>query len=161
MPGPPRSHYVEEGINLKEFIKFIDELDDISGETLPWEEYETTTSSSLNPKYLFNGKTLESFEEALQCCVDDDKTDQAIISLMAEELYEKRMSLLNAFKKFDLDGTGMLNVDEFWKALRVVGVTVSRERAHDIFTKFDRQKRGLLSKGDFVILVTSARESLG
>ena len=59
--------------------------------------------------------------------------------------------LVRAFKYFDLDNTGLSDVDTFLKTVKKIGITsLNDEESYEIFSLFDVEKKGEIEYREFV-----------
>lgn len=72
--------------------------------------------------------------------------------LMLKKSSDRRQqeALENAFKKADVNGDGVLSVDEYYRILKDHGVTCSRDEILQIIQIADKDHDGVISKEEFL-----------
>lgn len=66
---------------------------------------------------------------------------------VAGEVYKQQINLRHAFKKWDADGSGGLDVNEFTSALNSLGFSIDLESARALFGAFDIDGNGRIQVG--------------
>ena len=92
-----------------------------------------------------------ALEESVRKCVDDAMTDAKILESLSETLLYKRMTLVKAFRKFDLSHEGKVSREEFAEGLKECGVQISDERAAALIDKF-----GKLACWEFIRMMSAS-----
>lgn len=74
--------------------------------------------------------------------------------VMARNYYKKnsKEDIIEAFKRFDLNGSGFISTDEMRIVLSKMFRFVTREETEDIIRKIDRNKDGQISIEEFASL---------
>lgn len=75
--------------------------------------------------------------------------------VMARNYYKKnsREDIIEAFKKYDLNGSGIISAEEMRAVLSKMYRFVSREEVEDLIQKVDRNKDGQVSIDEFADLI--------
>jgi Ca2+-binding EF-hand superfamily protein len=73
-----------------------------------------------------------------------------VIANLRQKLQEKRGSLRELFRKFDLDASQSISVDELQSMVRYFGMDITRQEAITVLRHYDKEGTGLLSYHDFM-----------
>lgn len=124
-------------VHLSGFASFLKTIEP-AREVQPWEmlDEESLKRERTVAKAMARAAR-EAMEFAVTKCVDDAMSDSSILLKLQDELLFKKMTLVKAFKKFDMDTQGLLTKEEFAQGLRESGLDVSGERAGALMEKFD------------------------
>ena len=58
--------------------------------------------------------------------------------MLSEALASRAVRVIDLFRDWDEDGSGLIDCEEFYKAMGPLGVHVTREEAYALFDEFDR-----------------------
>jgi len=72
----------------------------------------------------------------------DRSSGKPIAILLSEALSSRGVRVIDLFRDWDEDGSGLIDKDEFFKAMAPLGIDVSREEANDLFDEFDKDLSG-------------------
>ncbi len=73
-----------------------------------------------------------------------------VIANLRQKLQEKRGSLRELFRKFDLDASQNISVDELQAMVRYFGMDITRQEAITVLRHYDKEGTGLLSYRNFM-----------
>ena len=154
-------HYHEDGIDLTEFMQFLDTLENVGSQKDSPFDWESPNSDDLKRRRLAAKAVAEcttlALNEAFSKCVDDDKSDHDIIEAFTSQLHAKRISLIKEFEKADKDNSGKLDAKELQLAFSKSDLFLSLKRTEKLIQKFDRDGDGKLNKSDFVFCISNNR----
>ena len=66
----------------------------------------------------------------------------SFVQLLGDALATANTRVMNLFRDWDEDGNGLIDKDEFHKAMAPLGIQVSREACNDLFDTFDSDGSG-------------------
>ncbi|GMH78860.1 hypothetical protein TL16_g07959 [Triparma laevis f. inornata] len=135
----------ENTVRMSGFATFVKDLAP-SREVQGWEKLDDESLKRQRTVAAAMAKNARiALEESVRKCVDDAMTDVAILESLSETLLFKRMTLVKAFRKFDLSHDGKISRTEFAEGLKTCGVEISDERAAKLIDKFDVKADGKLA----------------
>ena len=68
----------------------------------------------------------------------------SVVQLLRDALAKANTRVMNLFRDWDEDGNGLIDKDEFRKAMAPLGIQVSREACNDLFDTFDPDGSGTI-----------------
>ena len=78
-----------------------------------------------------------------------DESGPSLAEQLADALSSRWSRILDLFREWDADGTGLIDVKEFKKALTALGLDASDEEAAELFATFDRDGSGEVEFREF------------
>lgn len=84
-----------------------------------------------------------------------------VMTNLKKKIQGQSASLRKMFRKFDLDHSQTISLEEFCNMLDYYGMGISKAEAVTIFRAFDQERTGLLSYDDFVSAFTDRDETGG
>jgi Ca2+-binding EF-hand superfamily protein len=84
-----------------------------------------------------------------------------VMENLKKKVQGQSASLRKMFRKFDLDHSQTISLEEFCNMLAYYGMGIAKQEALTIFRAFDKDRSGLLSYDDFVTALTDKDETGG
>lgn len=143
-------------VRMAGFAAFVRDLAP-SREVQAWEKLDSESLKRQRTVAAAMAKNARiALEDSVRKCVDDAMTDAKILESLSETLLYKKMTLVKAFRKFDLSHEGKVSREEFAEGLKECGVQISDERAAALIDKFDVASDGKLACWEFIRMMSAS-----
>lgn len=140
----------EESEKLTEIFKKLDTLN--KGHITLSEIEEVLANSKTDPQTRICLKELINFMKSHQQSLELTYTDFLLATLDKNKFLDLK-KLIAAFKHFDLDGSGMITVENLKKVMQRSGKEYSDEDLKEMIKEFDFEKNGGISFSEFISML--------
>eukprot|EP00753_Platysulcus_tardus_P009535 PLAT217.26.p1 GENE.PLAT217.26~~PLAT217.26.p1 ORF type:complete len:488 (+),score=243.74 PLAT217.26:235-1698(+) len=90
------------------------------------------------------------FEAGVRAAIDDAASDAELIRGLSQQVFEHKWRMLEVFRRFDADGDGTVDAEEFRAGMAELGFDLSAERVAAMFAAFDISGDGRLAYWEFM-----------
>ncbi len=132
----------------------------------PWERADRYSAASAADRAKVRFQTnarvraREALAAACTALAHEAWTDTELLLALSRKLESTNTSLVDAFRKADTDGAGLLTVTELTTALCSLDLGVTTERAAALVQAFDRTGNGKIACYEFIRMLNSQPDTL-
>eukprot|EP00592_Proboscia_alata_P010865 CAMPEP_0194365500 /NCGR_PEP_ID=MMETSP0174-20130528/13559_1 /TAXON_ID=216777 /ORGANISM="Proboscia alata, Strain PI-D3" /LENGTH=499 /DNA_ID=CAMNT_0039140227 /DNA_START=39 /DNA_END=1538 /DNA_ORIENTATION=- len=141
----------QKGVGKDHFEEIVEKIYDAEEED--FDEVDSGDDDEEENESLVTAIANMQIMEAVRRTTDDAKSDQEILTSVANSIYSNRVSFVSQFKKLDKNNSGSLEVGELQAFFSDINLELSVERTKSLISKFDSNGEGSLRETDFFALL--------